>query len=158
MRLSSLYSHGRCTATGSRTEYLECRGCSPWREPPTVPHRRHTCTCNWWLVGMVVGSRKTARATQASAPVRWSVLGLSMVDAKRFQLPADETVRSARLSAVPVALPPPFGYPLGVVASHRISRLVTESALLSRVPYSPGLPSPQPNRPNLLPRPARRQI
>ena len=38
--------------------------------------------------------------------------------------------------------------PLGVVASHRISRLVTESALLSRVPYSPGLPSPQPNRPN----------
>ena len=158
MRLSSLYSHGRCTATGSRTEYLECRGCSPWREPPTVPHRRHTCTCNWWLVGMVVGSRKTARATQASAPVRWSVLGLSMVDAKRFQLPADETVRSARLSAVPVALPPPFGcgrFPPYLPAG---DGELTESALLSRVPYLPGLPSPQPNRPNLLPRPARRQI
>ena len=60
-------------------------------------------------------------------------------------LPADKTTRSARLSAIPVM---PFPPPLGVVASHRISRLVTESALLSRVPYSPGLPSPQPNRPN----------
>ena len=43
---------------------------------------------------------------------------------------------------MPVTPTPP---PLGVVAPHRISRLVTGSALLSRVPYSPGLhhrPSP----------------
>ena len=33
-----------------------------------------------------------------------------------------------------------------------------EQALLTLVPHSPGLPSPQPNRPNLLTRPARRQI
>ena len=50
-------------------------------------------------------------------------------------LPADKTTRSARLSAIPVM---PFPPPLGVVVPHRISRLVTESALLSRVPYSPG--------------------
>ena len=42
-----------------------------------------------------------------------------------------KTTRSARLSAIPVM---PFPPPLGVVAPHRISRLVTESALLSRVP------------------------
>ena len=45
---------------------------------------------------------------------------------------------------------PPDPPPLGVVAPHRISRLVTGSALLSRVPYSPALHSPQPIRPNLI--------
>ena len=52
-------------------------------------------------------------------------------------LPADrKTTRScAPRSAIPVM---PFPPPLGVVAPHRISRLVTGSALLSRVPYSPG--------------------
>ena len=89
-----------------------------------------------------MGSRKTARATQASAPVRWSVLGLSMVDAKRFQLPADETVRSARLSAVPVALPPPFGcgrFPPYLPAGDG-ERLALSGSLLTEVTFTPAQP------------------
>ena len=58
------------------------------------------------------------------------------------------------------ALPPPW---VSGRSPHRISRLVTESALHSRVPYSPGLhtyihPSPTALTCYLARRPARRQI
>ena len=101
------------------------------------------------MLAMARVSRKTARATQRSEPVRWSVLGLSiwlkreMIRARLSPVPA-ETTRSARLSATPAM---PSTPPLDVVAPHRISRLVTESALPSRVPYSPGVtftPAPSP--------------
>ena len=98
------------------------------------------------------GPKNRTRYAGLCARALVAVLGLSMVDAKRFQLPADKTVRSARLSAVPVALPPPFGcgrFPPYLPAGDG-ERLALSGSLLAGVTFTPA----QPPYIIILPRPA----
>jgi hypothetical protein len=106
----------------------------------------HSNTMVLEVIGDGGGFTKNRTRYAGSEPVRWSVLGLSMVDARGIRLSPPKKRRALRAYRRLRSCPSPP--PLGVVAPHRTFRLVWRGrALLALVPYSPGLPSPQPNRP-----------
>ena len=133
---------------------LECRGSWPWREPPMV----HTVSLILVLMGMVVGSRWVDHQKRGCAKLRVGRLW-SQHCAKNCG--DSDPVRRRRKRSAPRAYrlyrtcpPPPLGWALPTVSSG----WWRERAYRALVPNSPGLPSPRPNRPHLLTRPARRQI